>query len=183
MYFAPFRKALLFTPVTNSETIDVGDTDGHVWVRVEGKGSFSGSPQLKEYVERRIGDGARRFVIDLAECPAMDSTFMGTLAGMAMRLSKVGGDRLQLAAVNERNRQSLEDLGLDVLLDINPSDPEWGDEAEMVRESLEPLADDSDSPDAAHVLESHRQLCEVNQDNVKKFATVIDVLEREATSD
>ena len=64
--------------------------------------------------------GETSFVIDLLDCPAMDSTFMGTLAGLAMRLSRVGGGKMHLNGVCDRNRQSLEDLGLEKLLEIDP---------------------------------------------------------------
>ena len=169
--------------MTDNDTLDVGETDGYQWVRVKGKGSFLTSPALKGYVERSIDEGGTRFVIDLGECPAMDSTFMGTLAGIAMRLAKSSGGRLQLNGVCERNRQSLEDLGLDALLDIDPADPEWRSHIEEVRCSLEPLEEETDASDAAHVLEAHRQLCEASEENVKKFATVLDVLEQRAVGE
>ncbi len=169
--------------MTDSETIDVGEIDGYVWVHVKGKGSFAGSPPLKDYLDRRINEGEKRFVVDLEACPAMDSTFMGTLAGVAMRLGRVPGGRLQLNAVNERNREALEDLGLDVLLDIDPNESEWRDHVETVRSRLEPLEEESGAADAEHVLEAHRRLCEVNRQNVDKFGTVMDVLEQRVTGE
>jgi anti-anti-sigma factor len=169
--------------VIDNDTLDVGKTDGYVWVRVKGKGSFSSSPPLKGFVERRIESGETRFVIDLGDCPAMDSTFMGTLAGLAMRLAKSSGGRLQLNGVCDRNRQSLEDLGLDALIDIDPADTEWRAHVDDVRGSLEPVQDETEASDAAHVLEAHRQLCEASEENVKKFATVLDVLEQRSAGD
>lgn len=167
----------------DNDTLDVGKTDGYVWVRVKGKGSFNSSPPLKGFVERRIAGGDRRFVIDLGDCPAMDSTFMGTLAGLAMRLAKASGSRLQLNGVCDRNRQSLEDLGLDALIDIDPMDTVWRDHVDEVRGSLEPVREETEASDAAHVLEAHRQLCEASEENVKKFATVLEVLEHRAVGD
>lgn len=166
--------------MADNESLDVGETDGYVWVRVKGKGSFLTSPSLKEFVEQSMEGGESRFVIDLGECPAMDSTFMGTLAGLALRLAKRPGGRLQLNGVCERNRQSLEDLGLDTVIEIDPSDSEWRAHVEEVRESLEPLPGETDPSDAAHVLEAHRQLCEASEENVRKFATVLEVLEQRA---
>lgn len=166
--------------MTHTDTIDVGDADGYQWVRVKGKGSFLTSPRLKGFAEERIEDGKTRFVIDLEACPAMDSTFMGTLAGLAIRLSKVDGGQLELADVSDRNRQSLEDLGLDVLINIDPAEAIWREEMGGIRDHLEPLQGDSDESDANHVLEAHRKLCVANASNVEKFSTVLDVLERQA---
>lgn len=165
--------------MTDNDTIDVGEADGFQWVRVRGKGSFLTSPQLKGFTEERIEDGKARFVIDLEECPAMDSTFMGTLAGLAMRLARVDGGQLELAGVSERNRQSLEDLGLDALLAIDPVEAEWRAGIAAIRDSLEPLEGGAEESDAMHVLEAHRKLCVANANNVEKFATVLDMLESE----
>jgi len=73
------------------DALDVGTTDGFVWIRIKGKGSFSTSPPLKGFIERSLESGETQFVIDLGDCPAMHSTFMGTLAGLAMRLSRTAG--------------------------------------------------------------------------------------------
>ena len=165
--------------MTGNDTIDVGDADGYQWVRVKGKGSFLTSPQLKGFAEERIEGGQKRFVIDLEACPAMDSTFMGTLAGLAIRLAKVKGGQLELADVSERNRQSLEDLGLDVLIKIDPAEATWRGKKGGIRSRLEPLKGDGEESDAMHVLEAHRKLCVANAKNVEKFSTVLDVLERQ----
>src|SRR5450631_2319235 len=61
-----------------------------VWIRVEGRGSFQNSPALKEFSRKLIDEGRRKFVVDLKSCLAMDSTFMGTLAGLAIRLRDTG---------------------------------------------------------------------------------------------
>jgi len=54
-----------------------------VWVRVEGKGSFLNSGNLKEFAQEMVNRGYREFVIDLEHCAMMDSTFMGTMAGVS----------------------------------------------------------------------------------------------------
>ena len=103
-------------------------------------------------------------MIDLGDCPAMDSTFMGTLAGLAMRLSRTEGGQIQLNGVCERNRQSLQDLGLEGLLEIDPVDSEWRGHVEDVRETLEPLSrDNPDNPEscfwgAVHGIPMHMRL-------------------------
>src|SRR5215213_650813 len=97
-----------------------GIFDGFSWIRCEGKGSFLNSPVMKEFGDNRIAAGERCLVVDLGACTGMDSTFMGTLAGMAARLSARDKGVLQVADPGSRNRRSLEDLGLDFILDIDP---------------------------------------------------------------
>src|SRR5215213_6630157 len=97
-----------------------GIFDGFSWIRCEGKGSFLNSPVMKAFGDERILAGERCLVVDLGVCTGMDSTFMGTLAGMATRLSTLDGGVLQIADSGGRNRRSLEDLGLDFLMEIDP---------------------------------------------------------------
>ena len=99
------------------------DTDSSptVWIRVEGKGTFQNSPGLKEFSRQMMDGGRRSFVVDLANCPAMDSTFMGTLAGMALRLREFGDGHLWVVNRNNRNSELLEGLGLDALFSHDPA--------------------------------------------------------------
>ena len=69
-------------------SIQVGVNGPAVWVRVEGKGSFLNSGNLKEFAQEMVTRGYREFVIDLQNCAMMDSTFMGTMAGVALRLKR-----------------------------------------------------------------------------------------------
>ena len=39
---------------------------------------------------------AREFIVDLCNCPVMDSTFMGTLAGISLWLGKLGEGSLSV---------------------------------------------------------------------------------------
>jgi len=153
------------------------------WIRCEGKGSFLNSPKLKQWAENEINSGATTVVVDLAACTGMDSTFMGTMAGLAMRLMKIPGAHLQIAEPGDRNRQSLEDLGLDVLMQIDPEESAWNGSISEIRAKLTPCGDDAPKIDSAsHVLEAHKKLVEADESNTEKFATVLDFLEAEVNS-
>ena len=150
------------------------------WIRCEGKGSFLNSPALKKWADGEIDDGAGCVVVDLAACTGMDSTFMGTLAGLAMRLMKQASGALEIAEPGERNRKSLEDLGLDALMTIEPENALWGEQLDRVRSQLKPYDGASNKPaNAPAVLEAHQKLCEADDRNTEKFGTVLDFLEAE----
>ncbi|HVJ45826.1 MAG TPA: STAS domain-containing protein [Luteolibacter sp.] len=158
----------------------VGIFEGFSWIRCVGKGSFLTSPAMKAFGDERIAAGERCLVIDLGACTGMDSTFMGTLAGMAARLSVVEGGALQVADAGERNRRSLEDLGLDFLLEIDPPAADWRGKVDEIRKTLKPPRTGSTQVhQARHVLEAHQVLSQANESNAKKFATVVNLLEAE----
>lgn len=150
------------------------------WIRCEGKGSFKNSATLKEWCESEIKNGAKCLVVDLEACKGMDSTFMGTLAGLAMRLTKMPEGKMQIVSPSEKNRNSLEGLGLESLMEIEPVNPTWQNDISDIRSKLEPCVSDVDSLNQGYnVLEAHKKLCEADSRNREKFTTVVDCLEAE----
>ncbi len=161
--------------------IKVGQFEGFSWIRCEGKGSFLNSPAVKEFGEARIRGGEECLVVDLEGCSGMDSTFMGTLAGLASKLSGNKG-RLQVAAPGDKNRNSLEDLGLDFLMEIDPDKADWRGVEEKARDLLKEkkagMAAGTEMH-TRHVLEAHEILSEANEENRKKFSGVVGMLGQE----
>jgi anti-sigma B factor antagonist len=172
--------------VTEQSDIDWGKFDGFSWIRCSGKGNFISSPAVKQCAEHCLQGGARCIVIDLDVCTGMDSTFMGMLAGLAMRLTKqTGGGRLEIAGANEKNSNSLEDLGLDAFMEINPCGALWNPQIEAIRTQLHrwtghPLGIRERSQE---VLEAHQILSAANEENAKKFENVVQLLEKELGSE
>jgi anti-anti-sigma regulatory factor len=140
------------------------------------------SPAVKAFGDGRIAAGETCVVVDLAACTGMDSTFMGTLAGMAARFSALEGGSLQIAEPGERNRRSLEDLGLDFLMEIDPPAAVWRGRMDAIRGELHaPQAPGSQSriQRARHVLEAHQTLSDMNDSNARNFAGVVTLLGKE----
>jgi len=153
------------------------------WIRCEGKGSFLNSAALKEWADGEIDNGVSCVVVDLSECSGMDSTFMGTLAGLAMRLMKVPDGTLQIAASGAKNRSSLEGLGLDSLIAIEPQRAVWRGKTDHVRANLKPYDhSQGKAAEAPDVLEAHKKLCAADDRNKEKFGTVLEFLEAEVNA-
>ena len=119
---------------------------------------------MKLWAESQLDAGVKTVVVDLETCTGMDSTFMGTMAGIAMRLAKLPDAKLQVASANDKSRSSLEDLGLSSLIEINPPEAEWSSNLESIRESLK--ASCATSVDQTqHVFDAHKQLCDADSSN------------------
>ncbi|MBV8143112.1 MAG: STAS domain-containing protein [Verrucomicrobia bacterium] len=162
----------------NSPTsILVGVTSLGIHVKVEGKGSFQSSPALKEFSKQMLERGYRRFVVDLLRCPVMDSTFMGTLAGIALRLREFGNGSLLVRNANERNTDLLRNLGLNNLFEVESKTP---DPSENVIEA--PL--DADRTigrvdQAECMIEAHEALVDADPDNLARFKDVLEYLKQD----
>jgi anti-sigma B factor antagonist len=165
--------------VNPQNAILVGVAGKLVWVRVEGKGSFQNSPGLKEFSKEMIARGQKEFVIDLSNCPLMDSTFMGTLASIALRLRENGEGSLRVVNINERNHDLLRNLGLDQLFTVTPAGekvpiPEQG----PAQQAIETAAPDKTSQ-AETMLEAHEALVEAAPENYLRFKDVLEYLQQD----
>ncbi len=161
--------------MSTSSNILVGCSKKVVWVRVEGKGSFLNSAGLKEFARAMVNRGYREFVVDLRNCPVMDSTFMGTLAGIALRLREIGQGALHVTNLNERNGDLLRNLGLDQLFAIDLCGLSETAEAAKPLEAGAPGKQDQ----AQTMLEAHEALVEASPQNLTKFKDVLEYLKQD----
>lgn len=170
------------TPEKRDSPILFGCIDDVVWIRVEGKGSFEISPHMKEFASREIEGGKTEFVVDLENCPMMDSTFMGTLLGIATILAEVDGE-LGIVNANERNVGQLRNLGLDLLVTLDVKGERWGSQRPVVSECFrEMLAADGEvdrKKKAEVMLEAHEALAGLNEKNAPMFRDVIEYLKHD----
>lgn len=149
-------------------------------MKVEGRGTFQNSAGLKEFVKQMIHRGYRDFMVDLRDCEQMDSTFMGTLAGVALRLREIGQGSLRAINVNERNVGLLSSLGLDQLFSVEGAS-EGGGEAIPDAATLSEALPRKVGPEAQKntVLEAHEALVEADAANAVKFRDVLEYMRQE----
>lgn len=153
-----------------------------LWVRCSSRGSFINSPTLKSIAERYLQEGGSRIVVDMELCPGVDSTFMGTLAGIARTCLAAGG-AVEIASPSARTQAAMESLGLDMLIAINPPEAAWQAELEQRRAALTehtaqaaaeaPL---TEADRTRHVLEAHNTLRSMNKQNDETFGYVCETL-------
>jgi anti-sigma B factor antagonist len=159
-------------------SIQVGVNGPAVWVRVQGRGSFLNSGNLKEFAREMVERGYREFIIDLANCLMMDSTFMGTMAGVALRLKELGRGHLHVIHCGERSRDLLSGLGLDQLFNIH-SDGENAPECASLKRQANGVDENQKDEQARTMLEAHEALCEAVPENLFRFKDVLDYLKQD----
>ena len=160
-------------------SIQVGVRGPTVWVRVEGKGSFLNSGNLKEFAREMLDRGYREFVVDLAHCAMMDSTFMGTMASVALRLKELGHGHLHVVRCGNRSQELLSGLGLDQIFDIhgNGQRPPECESLDRAAAGQSPEARKMEQTET--MLEAHEALCEAAPENLFRFKDVLDFLKQD----
>ena len=149
-----------------------------VWVRVEGKGNFLNSGSLKQFAQEMVNRGYREFFFDLEHCAMMDSTFMGTMAAVALRLKELGQGHLHVIHCGDRSRDLLSGLGLDQIFEIR-SNGAVAPECEKMMENARDGAETEKKERAETMLEAHEALCEAAPENVSRFKDVLDYLKQD----
>jgi len=160
-------------------TILVGISGPAVWVKVEGKGSFLNSGNLKEFARAMVDRGYREFIVDLRNCAMMDSTFMGTMAGVALRLKELGHGRLHVVHCGGRSRELLAGLGLDQIFSIHTNGAIAPECKSLERNETADTPNGQKKEQAQTMLEAHEALCEAAPENLTRFKDVLDYLKQD----
>jgi anti-sigma B factor antagonist len=168
--------------VNPSPSILVGCNQKVVCIRVQGKGSFLNSAGVKRFAKAMVNRGFRDFVVDLAACPVMDSTFMGTLTGIAFRLRELGHGGLHVINSNERNRNLLEGLGLDQILSLENGSGETAAalrDAEFGSGEALPVEPADKRATTELMIAAHQALVDADPQNLCKFKDVLEYLKQD----
>jgi len=157
-----------------SKGISVGGVGERVYVRVVGRGTFQNSQPLRKFALEKIDQGREEFIVDLGQCQGMDSTFLGVLAGIGLRLRQTGRvATVHVVNISSHNLDLLQTLGLDRLFIIN------SDTLSLPAESDCRALADTDLTHAAHALdkdettdlmiEAHDNLVQADERNASRF--------------
>lgn len=172
--------------MNDDNSILVGWVQDVFWVRVENKGSVRNSGPLALCFDAMLRKGMSHCVVDLENCPTVDSTFIGTLSGMQKKLRKVNpAGEVHVIHLNSRCEQLFEDLGMKYFLTVDTLGARWEEESKLVRRSLTRLENEADingldrKERIGMILQAHEDLAEANPDNVPRFQDVIGYLRNE----
>lgn len=169
---------------SGTDRLQVAQCGDTAYIKVLGRGSHKISASLKDFCSSMINRQVSHIVLDMDECIGMDSTFMGVLAGLTLRLKRELQGTIHMVHLSQRTRELLETLGLDQI--IKPSmKGETPEEIEKVlecagqtREKLE-TTESSKKEDAEMMLEAHENLIELSDDNIPRFKDVITFLKED----
>ena len=149
-------------------------------IRIVGRANFTSSVDFKALVDELRQKGCHCFVLDLSECVLMDSTFLGVLAGLGLKLNGGSADEAQrgveLFNPSPRITELLESLGVLHLFRIAQGAPAVVAAAAPVEHA--PL-NPSKSEVTRTCLEAHKILMDLSPANVAKFKDVAQYLAEE----
>ena len=140
-------------------------------VRIAGRANFALSMQFRKLLQVLRAAGHQRVLLDVSDCPFMDSTFLGVLAYEANNLAAKGAQGVEpgveLLNAQPNVREIIEDLGVAHLLRFSEKDLSQANFEEA------PKVDEASVTDLNRTcLEAHELLMALHPANVEKFRDV-----------
>ena len=145
-----------------------------VIVKICGRASYQNSSPLQTFFQSMAAKGKTNIRLEFSLCTAMDSTFLGIIAGAAIQAGKqTPQGTIHLAGLDQRNLQLIRNLGLHRLatIDENPVIAEKEHKMEVL-EGKGVVSRDT-------MLEAHENLSGIDESNLEKFQDVVAFLKGE----
>ncbi len=152
-------------------------------VKVNGRGTFKVGPALKRFGASAIEKDCTQIIFDMESCLGMDSTFMGVLAGLALRVQRESAGRVIAMNLTAKTASLLQTLGLDRLVECHLG----GELPDALRANLADVldlkdlatGDDSKRMSIETMLDAHQDLVEAAPENLTRFRDVITYLDQD----
>lgn len=158
--------------MNQTKQITVASTQVGYLVSIHGQGTVRESPIFKEFA-LRLFEVDVQVVVDLNRCDYLDSTFLGCLLILQKR-SQEQDAGFAIFAAQEKRQQLLHPCRLDLVLNFTEEFPQAeGDSVHLPLEGADP------SNLGPHLLETHRQLAELNGPAAATFQQIVTRLEQE----
>lgn len=153
-------------------SVEVGLEGDRVLSRVVGVATHKHSLPFQEFALAMVSVGYRRFEIDLGQCLMLDSTFIGVLAGLAIKLAANGGT-VALLRSSPACEETIGSLGV---LGLFSHRHEGASQLDVVSLRPLPLEPRSFEAWACMVLEAHELLSRASARNRGRLREVLEYL-------
>ena len=152
-----------------------GEYDGKLFIKIVGNATMKNSKTLDLLFDKVFKEAEKDIVIDLEDSNYMDSTMLGLLAKTAIRLKKTWNKKMYIMNIPNSVGMSLKSTGVDKLMEFIEKEKV----GEVVTEKLETRDFGVKSEKSQHILDSHKVLMELNDENKVIFKNVVNLLEQE----
>jgi anti-anti-sigma regulatory factor len=147
----------------------------NVFIRIEGRGTHVLGADLDPFLADLCARGDfAGIVVDLTAAEALDSTMLGLLARIAKWMRRERKCNATLLCADDRIASAVRGVGLDRLVTLTGSSTPAATALGEI-----PTASTDQTDRARMVLAAHRELMELNAENVSKFRGVVEFLERD----
>lgn len=152
----------------------VADHMGAFVIKLVGDVRVTLCVSFDDYVEGMLAAGDfHSVIIDLTEASGIDSTTLGLLAKVAIRARQQFDYRPVIVSTQSGITRLIDSMGFGAVFDIHTQRPESADDFKSL-----PVIHCSESTVRDRVLEAHRTLMGMNEENRTRFTELVTTLEQ-----
>ncbi len=150
--------------------------DHRVFVRIEGRATHIQAAPFQTFAKQMLGSGHDAFELDLGPCCSMDSTFLGVLVGLSIKLEKLGRAKPVIFRAAPCTHELLATLGVERFFELN----------RPVEALLDGGFDELSAPSctatdwAPTIIAAHQLLVEVDDRNGPRFQDLLEFMRHDA---
>lgn len=154
---------------TTKYLVHTADKEAQLVIR--GRAGYLNCMGVSEFFDTIIRAKYKKVTIDLKECTGLDSTFLGIIAKLAIKLKAINGsfDCVILTNLEDRNLEVVKNLGINKITKLVKNETTKAENCDF-------LGNLPSSKPA--MLEAHKSLIEADKENAKKFEDVISFLSK-----
>ena len=153
----------------------LGEINGEVFIKIVGNATMKNSKTLENVFNKLFEGEKKEIILDFAECNYMDSTMLGLLAKTAIKIKKTWEKTMFAINLSNIISTSLKSTGVDKLLNILDSK----DVRTVAVEEIKTDDFKNKEEKTRHILESHKTLMDLSEENKAAFKNVVNLLEKE----
>ncbi|MDC0172960.1 STAS domain-containing protein [Gammaproteobacteria bacterium] len=159
----------------NSGKILVSDQLGNHLLKFTGDVRVTLCGTLNRYIESIFGcKNVKRVVVDMLEAEGLDSTTLGLLAKLGLHCRQRYGLNIEVFCQNSSILRTLESMSFDEIFDIFDQLPDFDSNTDFHEIGAQDLPVDELRQ---QVLEAHKILVRLSDDNQQEFQDLIKALE------
>jgi len=167
--------------VPKENHIGVAVIGTNVYMKPVGLAGQENSLGVPDFLDAMFRAGCRSVSIDLRDCVAMDSTFLGVVAGAATAAPHLAGKKVVILNASEGAIRTLQRVGLLPLLCVHEGDVQPPEGIELRQIDLMHFPK-TERERLVMIKNLHKELAELNELNRETFGSFIAMLEDELKS-
>ena len=167
---------------TNNPAFLVNTNKDSAFILIQGKATFTNANTFKQFIDKSLEKNVRNYIIDFESCTGMDSTFLGIIAWLGLKIKDSSKDNyLIVRNFNKRNNELFHNLGLQNFIKTEDSLLDEGKTLKNVTDSLTVL-EEAERCKAIDILDAHKSLVKASKENASLFKDLISLLENKLHS-
>lgn len=152
----------------------VGEYEDKIFVQFVGNATMKNSKTLEELFDNIFNGEKKEIIIDFRDCNYMDSTMLGFLAKIAIKLKKLWNKQIFEFNATNMVKASLKSTGVYNLMEHLE---EFTGTVQLSELEMKDFSDKGEK--AKHILDAHKTLMGLSEENEKVFKNVVELLEKD----